>query len=92
MFYLDGSSFLSVAAPGTGPASIEFDATVRPSSLFRVHGALLVSGQSPVVSEATGSWDTTIPHTIDVRMQFSVSSGSNQISSLTGNIQTHYQT
>ena len=69
LFYLDGSSFLSVAAPGTGPyASIEFEATVRPLSLFRVHGALLVSGQSPVVSEATGSWDTTIAHTIDVRM------------------------
>ena len=91
--YLNGASLCPVTVtPSSGQyINVDFELTVRPTSLCRCHGIALLSGGSPVINDTSGSWNLTIAQSIGVTMQCSVASPTNQVSSLSASIETHYQ-
>ena len=70
----------------------DFDIYIRAGNLWRGQGILWASGQAPVIADGNGTWTNSINQDFGVWIQFSVASAGNQVSPLSCNVQTLYQT
>ncbi|HRP36847.1 MAG TPA: hypothetical protein PLS50_03480, partial [Candidatus Dojkabacteria bacterium] len=83
---------LTIPSPPTGNYfKVEFDLTVRPSNLCRINGVALLSGGNNVFVDSGNTWNVASSYGLNVTVKWSVASGSNTVSGLTGSIETHYQ-
>lgn len=93
--YVNGTACVNLAVPtGTAAGSYlraKFDCTIRAGTACRGQGALLASGQLPVLSDGNGTWTKTSSNNVDLMFQWSVASAGNMISPLSASIETHYQ-
>lgn len=91
--YVNGTACVNLVVP-TGAVTYiraDFDLTIRSGTASRGQGALLASGQLPVLSDGNATWTKTNSNNVDIMFKWSVGSSGNIISPLSASIETHYQ-